>query len=94
MSNIDYIKGEIERLYKTDPNVHVSVRLTHPRVEVENSPARIVGVYRNIFQIEENNRGTVSRHTFQYGEVLIGHVIILELDYLPMVSILDKKQSK
>ena len=92
MNNIDYIKSEINRLYETNPNVHISISRTHPKVIVDASPAKIVGVYKNIFQIEECEGGKMpTRHTFQYGEVLIGQVKIEELDYVPMVSILNKK---
>ena len=65
---------------------------THPKVIVDASPAKIVGVYKNIFQVEEREGGKMpTRHTFQYGEVLIGQVKIEELDYVPKVSILNKK---
>ena len=91
MSTVEHIKGEIKQLYETDPNIHINVKMTHPKMIVEGTPAKIVGVYKNIFQIEENDSGHPNRHTFQYSDVLIGQVIIEELDYVPMVSILNKK---
>ena len=91
MDNLDYIKSEIEKLYKNNPNIHISLKLARPRIIVEGTPAVITGVYRNIFQIEENDSGHPTRHTFKYGDVLIGHVVIQELDYIPTVSILNKK---
>ena len=91
MSTVEHIKSEIKQLYETDPNIHINVKMTHPEVIVEGTPAKIVGVYKNIFQIEENDSGRPTRHTFQYGDVLIGQVVIEELDYVPMVSILNKK---
>ena len=92
MDSMDYIKSGIEKLFNTNPNIHISVSRTHPKVIVDASPARIVGVYKNIFQVEECEGGKMpTRHTFQYGEVLIGQVKIEELDYVPMVSILNKK---
>ena len=91
MSTVEHIKSEIKRLYKTDPNIHINVKMTHPKVIVERTPVKIVGVYKNIFQIEENDSGRSIRHTFQYGDVLMGQVVIEELDYVPMVSILNKK---
>ena len=91
MDNLDCIKSEITQLYKTKPSIHISVRSTRPKVILEKAPAVIVGVYRNIFQIEENGSGHTVRHTFQYGEVLIGQVVIEELDFIPTVSILNKK---
>lgn len=80
MNNIAYIKSSIEALYKKDPHIHISVKLTHPKVIVEDTVATIVGVYKNIFQIEEKDRGYPERHTFQYGDVLVGNIVIRELD--------------
>ena len=92
MDYIGQIKSGIEKLYKNNPNIHISASRTHPKVIVDASPAKIVGVYKNIFQVEECEGGkTPTRHTFQYGDVLIGQVTIEELDYVPMVSILNKK---
>ena len=91
MNHIDRIKNEIKRLYETAPNIHVNVKATHPKVVVEGAPAKIVGVYRNIFQIEEYDSGHPNRHTFQYGDVLTGHIVIKELDFMPMVSIINQK---
>lgn len=95
MDTMDYIKSGIEKLYKTNPNIHISVSRTHPKVIVDASPAKIVGVYMNIFQVEECEGGRMpTRHTFQYGEVLIGQVKIEELDCVPMVSILNKNSDE
>ena len=92
MDYIEQIKGGIEKLFKTNPNIHISISRTRPKLIVDASPAKIVGVYKNIFQVEECEGGKMpTRHTFQYGEVLIGQVKIEELDYVPMVSILNKK---
>ena len=92
MDHIEQIKSGIEKLFKTNLKIHISVSKTHPKVIVDASPAKIVGVYKNIFQVEECEVGKMPiRHTFQYGEVLIGQVKIEELDYVPIVSILNKK---
>ena len=92
MNSIEYIKLEIEKLYKNSPFIHISLNRTHPRVNVERSPARIIGIYNNIFQVEECEAGkTSARHTIQYSDVLIGQVKIDELDYVPKVSISNKK---
>ncbi len=91
MDNLERIRRGIEKLYKTNPNVHVSVRSTRPRVVVEETSAVITGVYRNIFQIEENDSGRPVRHTVQYGEVLTGRVTIAELDCVFTDSNSDNK---
>lgn len=91
MDRIDHIKNEIRRLYETDPMIHVSVKMTHPKVVVKESPARIVGVYRNIFQIEQQDDGRPHRYTLQYTDILIGQVTIAELDDRPTESIRQKQ---
>jgi uncharacterized protein Veg len=59
---------------------------------VESSRARIVDVYKNIFQVEECDGGNAAkRHTFQYRDVLIGQVAIEELDFDPIPSSANKK---
>ena len=91
MDSMDYIKSGIEKLFKTNPNIHISVSKTHPKVIVDASPAKIVGVYKNIFQVEECEGGKMpARHTFQYGDILIGQVVIEELNFVRPVSILKK----
>ena len=83
MDRLDYIKSEIEKLYKTNPQIHISIKLARPRITVENAPAVITGTYRNIFQIEECDSGRPLRHSFQYVDVMIGQVVIRELNYTP-----------
>ena len=92
MDTMDYIKSGIEKLFKTNPNIHISVSRTHPKVIVDASPAKIVGVYKNIFQVEECEGGKMpTRHTFQYGDMLIGQVMIEELNFVRPTSVLNKK---
>ena len=95
MDITDRIKKGIEGLYRAGGEVHISLKLSHPRVSVDSSPARIVGVYRNIFQIEERGAGKPpARHTFQYGDILIGWVKIKELDFEPCADIPEGEKSK
>ena len=92
MNYIEEIKSGIEKLYKTNQKVHISTIRTRPKRIVTSSPAKIVGVYENIFQVEECVGGKVpTRHTFQYGDVLIGQVMIEELNFVRPVSVLNKK---
>lgn len=92
MDYIEQIKTGIERLYKIHQNIHISVSRMRPKIIVDASPAKIVGVYKNIFQIEECVSGKMpTRHTFQYGDILIGQVVIKELNFVRPVSVLNKK---
>ena len=79
MDSIGYIKDKIEDIYKKDPRVRVSIRLSRPKIVLSEIDAQITGVYKNIFQIEESSSGSPRRHTFQYSDVLIGQVVIDEL---------------
>ncbi len=80
MEGVEFIKNSIEQLYKTNPTIHVSVNKTYSKLILKSSPATIVGVYKNIFQIEEHESSKQPiRHTFQYRDVLIGQVVIEEL---------------
>jgi len=88
---LEFIKKEIARLYETKTDIRISISKTHPKVIVEKSPAVIVGVYKSIFQVEEKDASFHRRYTFQYGDVLIGQVMIEELGYFPTVNILKKK---
>ena len=90
MYSLEYIKNGILRLYETQSEIHVSVVKSHPKQRVEKSPAVIVGVYKNIFQVEERHSDFPRRHTIQYGEILIGQIVIDELDYVPSTNSLKK----
>ena len=95
MDRIAYIKSEIERLYKTNPTVHVTLKLSRPKLWVKDTPVTIVGVYRNFFRIEERHSGHPLSHTLQYGDLLIGHVTVREvnLDLLPEEADRNRRES-
>jgi len=80
MKSIESIKSQIQRLYETNPNVHVNIKLKHPRITVNGTAAVITGVYRNLFRIVEHDCGYARTHSIQYAEVLIGQVVIAELE--------------
>lgn len=77
MNALDYVRKNIEKLYKTNPNVHVNVDIASPKVKRQNEPVLIKGVYPHIFQIEEQS--TKKTYTLQYSDVLHNHIEILEL---------------
>lgn len=84
MSTLDYIKSEIKKLFATTPNIHISIKSMQTKTLAEKIPVRLVGAYRNIFQVEELGVAVrPERHSFQYGDVLIGRIVIQELDYTP-----------
>ncbi len=92
MSDIESIKRSIEQLYQTNPKVCISVNKTRPKIVIEDLTANIIGIYRNIFQVEELKNGKpFGRHTFQYSDVLMGQVVIKELNYTPIFPASKRK---
>lgn len=79
MTSLDIIKSKIQKIYKTNPNIHINIALTSPKVNLNGEPAVIKGVYSHIFQIEEQSTGSLKCHTLQYTDVLSHHIEIAEL---------------
>ncbi len=73
-------RKQIEKLYKTNPEIHVNVSLSKPKLVLKNAAAKIVGVYLHIFYIEENSTGRVRRHAIRYADVMPSGIEILELN--------------
>lgn len=80
MNSLDGIKLKIRTLYQTDPHIRINVALTKPKIFLQNEQVLIKGVYPHIFQIEEKSGGSPKTHTLQYGDVLTGHIEILDGD--------------
>lgn len=83
MSVMDWIRFRIRKLYETDPHIHMNVRITHPKVNMNSVPVVIKDVYPNLFRIEEDHNGQRRCHSIQYAEVLMGQVSIPELGKIP-----------
>ena len=79
MDTLERIKKEIARLYEEKREIHVSVAKTRPKATVEKAPSMIVGVYKNVFQVEAKGSAVPRRYTFQYSDILIGQLVIQEL---------------
>lgn len=79
MKTIDYIKDKIKALFENSPSIHISTTTTHPKQTIESAPACIMGVYPNMFRIEEREGGYPRYHSIRYTDVLIGQVRIAEL---------------
>ncbi|MBQ4509646.1 MAG: hypothetical protein II984_02885 [Clostridia bacterium] len=81
MNNIYFIKAAIEALYKKAPNINIVINTTRTK-STSNIPAKICGVYPNIFCVEELNTAPPKKHSFQYADILIGRVVIKEFPYI------------
>lgn len=80
MDSLDSIKRKIAYLYKNHPKIHVNISLSRPKINLQNDPAKIVGIYPNVFIIEESSSGAVKSHTLQYIDVLTKQIEIVELN--------------
>ncbi|MBQ6809416.1 MAG: hypothetical protein IJP09_01750 [Clostridia bacterium] len=78
--SLDSIKSKIKKLHQTNPNIHINVSMTNPKIHLKNEAVTIKSVYPHIFQIEENSTGVTKSHTLQYTDVLMKHIEILELE--------------
>ena len=79
MTALEKIKNDIKRLYDANPDIHINISITHPRVCLKNDPVTIKGVYRHVFRIEETSGGVPKCHTLQYTDVLTKQIEITEL---------------
>lgn len=81
MTAFDFIKNKVKNLYETNPNIHVNLSMSHPRIYVKNDHVKITGVYKNVFRIEEYSTGTPKSHTFQYTDILTKQVEVAEIQF-------------
>lgn len=79
MNMLEIIKKEIQNRYKTNPDIHINVTITRPKVNLKNEPVRIKKVYPHVFQIEEKSTGFLKTHTLQYSDILLNQIEIIEL---------------
>ncbi len=79
MTTIEFIKSEIRKFYETDTEIHINISITHPKINLRSDPAKITGVYSNLFRIEEYSNGTPVTHTLKYTDVLTNQIEIEEI---------------
>lgn len=79
MNEIQQIRQRILERYRLDPKIHINVSIAKPKLHLNNVPVEIMGVYANIFQIEETTDRTARRHTLQYTDVLTHNIEILDI---------------
>ena len=73
------IRQRISERYRSDPNIRINVSLRQPRLHLCDVPVRITGVYRHIFQVEEDSSGQPKRHALHYADVLTHDIELLDL---------------
>lgn len=73
----DIIKGQIKRLYETNPDIHINVRIIRPRVM--KPPRKSLVFIKTSFRLKK----TATDGSTDTPSV-IGQVVIKELDYAPV----------
>lgn len=86
MTTIDYIKREIKDFYENNKEVHFNISITHPKIELKNDPAKITGVYSNLFRVEEYSTGKPVTHTLKYTDILTKQIEIEEIKIQPNIE--------
>ena len=69
------IRHGVQVLFRTNPEVHVSVFTNRPKINIENQKARIKATYPNVFVIESIGK----LYTAQYVELITKDIQIPEL---------------
>ncbi len=75
----EQMRKKIKKLYETNPEIHLDISLTKPKLILKNAKAKIVGVYLHIFCIEEDSGRQTKRYSIRYADVMPGHIDVLEL---------------
>ena len=76
---LQQIRQRISERHRSDPNIRINVSLRQPRLHLNNVPVKITGVYRHIFQVEEDSSGQPKRHALQYADVLTHDIELLDI---------------
>ncbi len=79
MTAIEKIKTGICKLYEKGEVIHITITLTHPRINLKEAPAEIKGVYPHVFRVEEHGVPNPKGYTLQYTDLLTNNVKISEL---------------
>lgn len=79
MTILDEIKLKVKKLYSVSPDIHINFINSFPKIYLSDEPAKIIGVYKNVFVLEEYSKGSPNKHTFQYTDILTNQLEIIEL---------------
>ncbi len=80
MTELNLIKNKITRLYETNPDIHMNISISAPKISLTNAKATIIEVYPNLFRIKESSTGIDRTHIIPYTDILTKHIQISELN--------------
>ena len=75
---LEQIRQRILERYRSNPSIRIKVSLRRPKLHLNDVPVKITGVYRHIFQVEEDSSGQPKRHALQYADVLTHDIELLD----------------
>ena len=90
MSALDEIRRSIEQQYRLDPNIHISVSMTRPRIKIDNQKSTITGVNPNFFQIEAQGKS----YTHKYVDILMKKAFNFKAPPMPDFNELQAKEGR
>ena len=79
-TTITYLHAKILELYKTNPNIHLSIVVSRPKKVYEDVPAKILDVYANFFRVEIMVENKKQVKTIPYTDVLIKDISVKEIE--------------
>ena len=82
MTDLATLKQTVNDLYKTNPNIHISVSIGRQKIHLQNQEATIIAVYPNFFIIESEGK----QHTFKYLDLFTNSIDIPEIGEGPFLS--------
>ncbi len=77
MNPLETIREKMKRLKDKDPNIHVNVTISRPKIRLDNTPAQILDIYPNVFRLRDIAQDKL--YTVKYSDILTGQVKIIEL---------------
>ncbi len=80
MASLDIIKEKIKTLYETNPEIHIDLLRTNPRLAFKSEKVKITGAYAHIFTIEELTDKYPKRRSVQYADILTKSIVISEIE--------------
>ena len=77
MNPLEAIREKMKRLKDKDPNIHVNVTISRPKIRLDNTPAQILDIYPNVFRLRDIAQDKL--YTVKYSDILTRQVEIIEL---------------
>ncbi len=78
MNSIEKVRDLIKDYYSNGKNLRLNVNISKQKVHLKEVEAKILGVYSNVFRIEDLSCGKHNCYTLQYTDVILKQIEILQ----------------